>query len=304
VHSFSPTRETRIDYDVPVPPERIAFRLPEGARVVDRDEAFASLYPLEKAIMRCELGDLIFAIHDLRPIKDHDGLYVVSSVRGTPEYLKRFTPRRRWINVELSVLDVAYQMTTNRMLSGKYDQIGMGTASREGVEYAWWMVIPRKFYKVESGKVVYLPRDDKSWMPGVPGRLENPSGTVWVPLSATYWDERRRTAQGALESVSQWVEVPLPADKPLTTFEDAAARARHDVLFMGSGGLLAVAADTKADASGCRPLSHFEPDRVTDVDYAAAVLRGINDLRRFDEVREPGPEIVPPLPGTDRPLPR
>jgi hypothetical protein len=35
-------------------------------------------------------------------------------------------------------------------------------------------------------------------------------------------------------------------------------------------------------------MSRFEPDRVTDADYAAAVRGGIEDLRRFDEVSDAG----------------
>ncbi len=60
-------REIRIAYDVPVPDERVAARLPAGARVIDRDQIFEDRYPLERAIYRTELGGLILAVHDIRP---------------------------------------------------------------------------------------------------------------------------------------------------------------------------------------------------------------------------------------------
>jgi hypothetical protein len=302
-------RQISIAYDAPVPPERIAARLPEGAHVVDRDGSFNSLYPLERAIRRVEVGDLLFAVHDLRPIKDRDGVYVVSSVRGTPEYLRKFPPRRRWINPEVSALDVAFQMPSNGMLSGKYDRIGLATASREGVEYAWWMVIPRKPFVMKAGKPVFLPRNETSWIPGEPGRLDDPADKFWVPLSATYFDEHHKSAQGVSETVSQWVQIDLPLGREPGSFEEIAARARRDLLTMRHGGsyaLLGIAADTRGDADNLKHMSHFEPNRITDADYAAAVLRGIDDLRQLDEVHEGGASgaAVVPSPKNDKAPPR
>ena len=62
----------------------------------------------------------------------------------------------------------------------------------------------------------------------------------------------------------------------------------------GGSSPFGVAADAKGDARTLKPLSRFEPDRITDADYAAAVRRGIDDLRRFDGVRDMGPEGMPP----------
>jgi hypothetical protein len=291
-------REIRIEYDVPVPAERIAVRLPEGARVIDRDNVFSDRYPLDRAIHRVELGSLLFAVHDIHPLINREGFYVVSSVRGTAELLRKFPPRRRWLNPALSELDVAFQMTSNGMISGKYDRIGLGTASREGVEFAWSLVIPRRLFKMQDGKPVFLPENDTSWMPGEPGRLDDPAGKGWVPLSATYRDEHHRDAKGVPATVSQWVGVSLPPDTEPTTVEDVAARARRDLLIMqygGSSSLFGVAADAKGDGQNLKPLSRFEPDRITDTEYAAAVRRGIDDLRRFDEVHEIGPaDMLPP----------
>ena len=91
-------REVHIEYDVPIPAREGGRPVPAGARVVDCDRAFSSLFPLEKALHRVELGGLILAVHDLQPLKDREGFYVVSSVRGTPEFLKQYPPRRRPLN--------------------------------------------------------------------------------------------------------------------------------------------------------------------------------------------------------------
>jgi hypothetical protein len=284
---WRPSREVRIEYDVSVPPERIAPHPPAGARIIDRDEAFSSRYPLDQALLRFEVGGLLFAVHDLRPLKDREGIYVVSSVRGTPEFLRKYPPRRRMINPEISVLDVAFQPMGNGMMGGKYDRISLGNVAREGVEYAWWLVIPRKFFRLKDGKRVYEPQSDTSWVPGEPGRLDNVPGRLHVPLSATFWDEHHRDAKGVQQTVSQWVEVPLPPDRLPATIDDVAARTRHDLLLMGYGGshsLLGIAAGTKADGSSLRPMNHFEPNQITDVEYAAAVRCGIDDLRSLDKV--------------------
>ena len=190
------------------------------------------------------------------------------------------------------------------MLGAKYDRIVLGSANRDGVEFSWWLVVPRRFFQVKDGKRVPLPENDASGMPGEPGRLDDLPGKARVPLSATYWDEKHRDANGIQQGVSTWADVPLPPDRPPTTLEEVAGRARRDLLVMaagGVGGLLGVAADSKAEAQSLRPLSHFSPETVSDADYAAAVRRGLDDLRQFDEIREVGPQDMLPLGGEGKP---
>ena len=302
--SWRRVHEIKIAYDVPVAPEMVTARLPEGARVVDRDQAFESLYPLDRALSRVELGGLIFAVHDLQPLVGREGFYVVSSVRGTPEFLKAYPPRRRPFNPDVVLIDVAFQPGSNMMQGGKYDRIVMGNTSRDGVEFSWWMVVSRRFFKVEDGKRVYLPENDRSAVAGEPGRLDERPSAVRVPLSATYWDEKHRDANGVQQNVSTWTEVPLAPNRPPATLDEVAARARHDLLIMGvgsAGGLLGVAADAKAAAKTLRPMSHFSQETVSDADFAAAVRRGLDDLRQLDEVRDMRPEdMLPPGAGEHR----
>ena len=217
-------REIHFEYDVPIAADKITVRLPAGARVVDCDQAFNSLFPLEKAPHQIELGGLILAVHDLQPLKDREGFYVVSSVRGTPEFLKQYPPRRRPLNTEVSFLDVAYQPMTNRMWGAKYDIIGLGEANREGVEYRWWVIVPRRSFELKDGKPVYLPESDWSFMSGEPGRLDDLPGKARVPLAAAYWDDKHRDARGVQQEVSTWAVVPVPADRPPAAWEDVMAR--------------------------------------------------------------------------------
>jgi hypothetical protein len=296
--SWKNVRKIELELEVAVPEERVAARLPEDLRVIDRDKVFEQCYPLDRALFRTEIGGLNFAVHDMRPLVDRDGFYVVSSVRGTPEFLKKYPPRRRPINAEVVALDVASQQFASGNLSAKYDRVGMATAAREGVEYVWWMIIPRKFFKLKDGKRVYEPESNVSFNQYEPMRLDDLPGKARVKLSAYYWDEHHRDARGVQQTVEKWVEVPIPADRAPSTIEDVAARVRRDLLLMRHGGtyaLLGVAADAKGDSQNLKPMSSFEPDQITDAGYAAAVRRGFEDLRRVDEIVDAGPgNIVAP----------
>ena len=63
---------------------------------------------------------------------------------------------------------------------GRFDHIKLGGATREGVEFSWWLVVPRRFFKVKDGKRVYLPESDQSGIAGLPGRLDD------LPRAAAY----------------------------------------------------------------------------------------------------------------------
>jgi hypothetical protein len=64
-----------------------------------------------------------------------------------------------------------------------------------------------------------------------------------------------------------------------------------------------VAADTRAEGQDLRGISSFAPESISDAEFAAAVRRGLEDLRRFDEVHVPGPEDMLPPVGRDRSKP-
>ena len=106
-----------------------------------------------------------------------------------------------------------------------------------------------------------------------------------------YWDKQHRDARGVQMNVFQWVEVPLPADRRPMTLEDVASRSRRDLLLMRHGSLC----DMYGYAAGAdgppleRPLDHFEPDKVTDTDYAAAIRRLVEEFQDLDVVVDPGP---------------
>ncbi|MDG3004631.1 LolA family protein [Paludisphaera mucosa] len=291
-------REVRIEYDPPIPPGKLAFGPPDGGRVIDRDEAFHGRFPLDRALHRVELGGLILAVHVVQPLVDREGFYVVSSVRGTAEFLRRHPPRRRPLNPERVDLDVAFQRIGNGMYGTSYDMVGLGDATRDGVEYGWWLIVPRRFFRLKDGRREYVRDGELGPAAGEPARLDDLPGKARIPLRATYWDPAFRDQRGALGEVSTWAEVPIPPDRDATTIEAVAARARRDLIDMGGGAagytLLGIAADAKPDASNGRPMSHFLPESITDADFAAAVRRGLDDLRGWDQIGDVEMSQPPP----------
>ncbi len=293
---WQPGLTIRIEYDSDVPSERVSLRLPEGARVIDAETAFTEYYPLDKALARIELGGLLFGVHDVRPLKDGEGYYVVSSVRGTPEYLKNYPPARRRVNMNVPViLDVASQPRW-KQLGDAYDRIAIAEATREGVEVSWWLVIPRRYFVVKNGKKEFLPASSANDA----DRLDKSPGKVRIPLEATYRDRAHLDRNGAMQSVFKWIDVPVPSDVGPETLEHIAARARRDVLVMvrgNLGGLFGIASETPRQPRNLRPISSFDPDRMTDADFTIAIQRGIDDLRSLDECHEIAPDEPAPRNG-------
>ena len=66
-----------------------------------------------------------------------------------------------------------------------------------------------------------------------------------------------------------------------------------------AGGLLGVAPGIPFQPNVQRPLSKIGPE-VSDAEFAAAIQRGIDDLRQFDEVRDLRPEDMLPAMGQER----
>jgi hypothetical protein len=281
-HSWESGITIQIEYDTDIPPERVAVRMPGRARVIDPETAFTDRYPLERALARVEVGGLLFGVHDARPLKDCEGYYVVTSVRGTPEYLKKYPPRRRRVNMSVPlVLDVARQPAW-KQVGNKCNRIVIADAVREGVEIHWWLLLPRRFFIMKNGKKEFIatnPGDD-------PDRLDVVPGKVRIPLEASYLDEAHRDSRGAMGEVFKWVDVPVPVEATPEPLDQVAGRARRDILVMvrgNLGGLFGVAPGPPQPRTP-RALSRLMAEEITDAEFAAAIQRGVDDLCSLDEL--------------------
>jgi hypothetical protein len=272
-------REVSLAYDVDIPAEKLAVNLPTGGRVIDAERAFEDRFPLDRALARAEADGLLFAVHELRRGED-DAFYVVSSVRGTPAYLKDHPPRRRRLNLQTTLLDVADQGAAASVDQDCHRAV-LASAESDGVHYLWWLAVRRRFFTVEQGK--HIPFSESP-------SLEVRPGTVRVPLQAIH---------RIPETVQDWVRVPVevsvPGDPQAVPLAEIAVRARRDGLLLGQAPGAVVSLYGWVRAGVMRPVA---PEQITDADYARQLGQQLEWLRSHDEVSEPGRGMAPPgLPG-------
>jgi hypothetical protein len=270
-------REVSLAYDVKVPAEKLVVNLPAGGRVIAADRALEERFPLDRALARGEAGGLLFAVHELQRGPD-EMFYVVSSVRGTPEFLKNHPPRRRRLNLQVTLLDVAEQPTA---ASTQLDcnRAVLASAEADGVHYLWWLAVRRRFFTVVQGK-----RIPQSETPA----LEVSPGKVRVPLQAIHRGE----------ASPDWVRIDVDAavatDQQVQPTADLAARARRDAL------LLQQAPGTVVDLRGWDKDGVMRctlPDQITDVNFAKQVSRQLEWLHSLDEINLKENMTLPGVPG-------
>lgn len=263
-------REVSIEYDAPVPPEKFVADFPGGARIVDADGLLDKRFPLDKALATTAAGGLLFAVHDVCRV-DGDMFFVLSSVRGTPEYLKQNPPKRRRLNLQVSILDVANQPETPGNGDG-YNRATLATAESEGVHYLWWLAISRRYYSIDDG--VQTPRNEAP-------SLEVEPGGVRLPLQAIYRAPRAKWTTAV-------VEVDLPAELQPTSLVKLAGRVRRDVLSIREdvGALVTMHGGLQDNR-----MEFLQPGDVTDADFAQAITEQLQWLHSLDEVAWPPEEI-------------
>lgn len=272
-------RQVSLAYDVKVPAEKLAVNLPASGRVIDADRALEERFPLHKALARGEADGLLFAVHELQRGPD-EIFYVVSSVRGTPEFLKEHPPQRRRLNLQVTLLDVAEQSTAaNTGLD--CNRAVLASAEADGVHYLWWLAVRRRYFTTEQGQ-----RTPRSESPA----LEVSPGKVRVPLQAIH-----RGSPGVQDWVRVDVDALVPADQQIQTLADFAARARRDALLIqrAPGAIVTLRGWAK---DGVMRHTSPQPDQITDIDFAKQVSRQLEWLHSLDEVKDMMPPGTPGAP--------
>lgn len=259
-------REISIDYDVAVPANKFAADFPAKARVIDADGALAERFPLERALATAESGGLLFAVHEARRGED-ETWYVVSSVRGTPEYLKKNPPQRRRFNLQTTLLDVAAQPLAPGIDSARMHRAVMATAEMDGVHYLWWLAVRRRRFTVENG--VRIPFEFPA------PSLETEPGRLSLELTANY-----RGARSLERPPRAAVTVPL-ADPGSQSFVELADGVRHDILALSKLNVFAALLGGFQNNT----VGRLDRTKATSEDIADAVVSQIKWLRDFDEIK-------------------
>ena len=261
-------RAISIEYDVDVPVEKFTADFPAKARVIDANAALAERFPLERALATAEAGGLLFAVHEALRGED-DTWYVVSSVRGTPEYLKLHPPQRRRLNLQTVILDVAGQPASPGIDSGTMHRAVMASAEMDGVHYLWWLAVRRRQFTVENG--VRKPFEHAS------PSLETEPGRLSLTLTANY-----RGEQASQRPPRVAVTVLLQSPNATRSFLELAARVRRDAVEIrnSAGAVIGLLGGMQGNR-----VQNLDLDHVTDEAIVAAMTSQIRGLRDYDEVK-------------------
>jgi hypothetical protein len=248
--------QSQIRYDEEsLPAEKFVPNLPAEAKIVDGDTLLDERFPLEKALATVRSEGLVFAVHKMERMEG-EMFFVVSSVRGTPEYFKQY-PRvpRRHISLT-TIVDVAKQTSSPNSGGGLHRAV-LAYAEWQDVHYLWWIAIP---YGASENFSPDAYPDASS--------LELAPGKVRIPLEASKW-----VSDGRSSGVSAALEVAVPATRQ--TLDEVAAGIRREV------ALLRLALIPSNLVGGVRNnTTHIvEPSKISDTEYAAEVRQQFDWFR-------------------------
>jgi hypothetical protein len=142
-------------YDEPVDRSLFQPKFGDNVRIVDADHVFADFVDLDKAVYREQRAGLWFAIHRLQRFQD--GIFIVSSVRGTDETLKKYPLTRRVAGPGLLDDDGPAANYEASPQGGGYFRIDLARADYQGINVCWWVLVPRgvplNHFDIAPGKV-------------------------------------------------------------------------------------------------------------------------------------------------------
>ncbi|HET6878775.1 MAG TPA: hypothetical protein VFI31_01315 [Pirellulales bacterium] len=260
-------RQIAIEYDAEVRAEKFVADFPAGWRVVDASGVLEERFPLPRALATAEAGGLLFAVHEAFRGAD-DTWYVVSSVRGTPEYLKSHPPQPRRLNLQTVVLDVAGQVASPGIVNDRMHRAVMASAEMDGVQYLWWLAVRRRQFTVENG----VRRPFQYASPS----LESEPGRLSLELWANY-----RGAQASQLPPHVKLAVPLQPAAEVLSFTEMAALVRRDVTRLkAAGAVIGLLGEIKGNVVG-----HLDIETATDADIVSSMSSQVGWMREFDEVK-------------------
>lgn len=240
--------QVTIDYGRQIAASVFEADYPKDAKLVDVQAALEGRFPSAEAVATKEKDGLLFAVHDVVLI-DEGCWYVVSSVRGTAEYLEKYPPTKRRFNLNYTAQDVAWQMGTHGSV-GNTLQLFMFKMEWQGVEYLWRLVVRRDLAPPNNG--------------AEPGKVR-------LPLVANHIHPDRRDARGVQLSTRLELDVPI-GKQAKSTLEEVIAKARIDMKLVstvfGESGSLSVGGSIKDSV-----LQFTSFDEITDEAYARELAK-------------------------------
>lgn len=257
------SREIFVKYDASLPEEKFAANFPPQARIVDADRVLEERHPLTQAVATAESDGLRFAVHEAARVED-GAVFILSSVRGTPESLAKHPPRERRINLQTTVLDVAEQPSAPGN-GVQFNRAVLATAEENGVHYLWWLAVPRRYYTLEHGKEV---------PGGYSTEIEMTDGRVRIPMQAIH-------RQSRMNWITVEMTFPVADPSQTTPLGDICSRVRKEIRLLQKSG-----AGTAALCGGVEEntMSYLDPAKTNDATYDEAIRKQLRWLHSLDGV--------------------
>lgn len=257
--NWQTVRKIDIAYDQEIETGKFAYDAPEGSTLVEADRLWEERFPIGHALATTESGGLKFAVHELRRCGP-DMFYVVSSVRGTDDYLKKYPPRRRQLNLETTILDIAEQSSTSVQQDSHIATLG--TAEVQGVHYMWWIAAQRRYFRIKDGVKVHVDAGNK---------LESAPGMLTLPILANY---RGRSDSPSVVTA----QLKLPVGDAIESLESVSKLVRHEIALSPDNAITYV-----FNGGSLKPT---KPTDVTDEALTASIQSQLDWLRSYDELGE------------------
>jgi hypothetical protein len=243
---------TDLKYDVPLDPALFQANFPEDVRVVDADKAFESLVDLDHAIYREERSGLWYAVHHAERI-ENGGLFLVTSVRGTPATLKKYPLTERPLAPGKVFIDGPgnqYRPGIDGGAPGLF--VELASVDHLGINVSWWVALPHN------------QAAQSSFDAGI-GKVNVP--VVVSPSFSQYWKDNFKDEQGVTHGLA-WViplDLPTPATFPSLdsisrkVYADLAALEGVPFKFPNMGN------------RGLKPARWYDLDKIAPAQFAEAV---------------------------------
>jgi hypothetical protein len=258
--SWREVRSINITYDQELDSKQFTYADIQNATIVDIDKLWEQRFPLEKALAIGEDGGLKFAVHEVSRCGT-DMFYIVSSVRATEDLLKKSSIKRRRLNLQTTLWDVAEHLN-GASVQQDYHLATLSTAEFEGVHYMWWIAAQRRYFRIKDGERI----------PEYAGtKLEFEPGKLRLPIMANYRD--RQLGNGLAIA-----KLDVPLSKEIESLADVSRRVRRDLTL--SPEILNI---YKFEGQSLHPVAISE---VTDEAFASSLQSEIEWLRSHDQLGE------------------
>ena len=257
---WKPTSVEDWEYDVEIDQSLFRPEFGAGVKIVDSDNVFEDFLSLDRAVYKETRYGLIYAVHRINRFEG-GGLALLTSVRGTEETLAKFPLTKHRLGIGRMFVDPPATNWSASPQGDVYFRIPLASASNEGVDAQWWIVVPR-----DAPPTVFDV---------APGKVKVTAGVTPNGSYAKVFED----AQGVGQQLSWDIELEVPTPTPLPELSKITDLAYRDLRMLDSVSMkyldLGVEKDRFVGKIG-------SPDDITAEEFAVAVAEHIHFWQQRD----------------------